>query len=152
MSCCVVKIRQDIEIDASITDVWAVVSDLGNWSSWSKWTWFEDVESRSGTTATLVVSFDGNEKLTRYAGTKIVAVDGENFFLNWRGTVPCGLFYGNHWIQLIKVTDNKTLVQHYEDFSGMLPALGIGMPYKKVERNYGLINNALKARVEANST
>mmetsp|Transcript_53991 Transcript_53991/g.96695 ORF Transcript_53991/g.96695 Transcript_53991/m.96695 type:complete len:153 (-) Transcript_53991:341-799(-) len=149
MSCSVVKIRQEIDIDASIEDVWAVVSDLANWGSWSKWTWFEDVESKSGTTATLVVSFDGDEKLKRYAGTEIVAVDGEQFFLNWCGTVPCGLFHGNHWIQLIKVTESKTLVQHYEDFSGILPALGIGMPYKKVKRNYGLINKALKAKVEA---
>jgi hypothetical protein len=34
-------------------------------------------------------------------------------------------------------------------FSGLLPILGIGLPYKKLDRNYLLMNEALKAHVEA---
>jgi hypothetical protein len=42
-----------------------------------------------------------------------------------------------------------TKIEHKEVFSGLLPILGIGLPYKKLDRNYLLMNKALKAHVEA---
>ena len=59
------------------------------------------------------------------------------------------MFNGNHWMQLKKVSETETELDHSEDFTGLLPALNLGMPFKKVERNYGLINKALKEKVES---
>ena len=40
-------------------------------------------------------------------------------------------------------------MEHNEDFTGLLPALNLGMPFVKVARNYVYINEAVKRVVEA---
>lgn len=53
-------------------------------------------------------------------------------------------------MQLTKISETETSLEHSEDFSGLLPALNLGMPFKKLEKNYALINEALKKQVEGN--
>ncbi|EOD04115.1 hypothetical protein EMIHUDRAFT_225166 [Emiliania huxleyi CCMP1516] len=142
-------IRTEIIIDASIGSVWKVVSDLRTWGEWNAWTKFEDVdENPAGTDARLLASFDGDGTWKEYA-CQILAVDHDRHFLNWAGGVPCGLFHGNHWIILTPESETRTRMEHYEDFTGLLPALNLGMPFAKVARNYVYINEAVKRVVEA---
>eukprot|EP00558_Chaetoceros_sp_UNC1202_P011722 CAMPEP_0197247620 /NCGR_PEP_ID=MMETSP1429-20130617/30074_1 /TAXON_ID=49237 /ORGANISM="Chaetoceros sp., Strain UNC1202" /LENGTH=149 /DNA_ID=CAMNT_0042708567 /DNA_START=32 /DNA_END=481 /DNA_ORIENTATION=- len=142
------KIRTSIEIDAPVKEVWSVVSDIQSFDKWSKWTKFDNVPDEPvGETTTLLASFDGNDEWKAY-DCVFNAIDGNTYLLNWSGSVPCGLFHGNHTIQLKPIDENRTHVTHNEDFSGLLPALNLGMPYAKVERNYGLMNEALKKYIE----
>lgn len=100
-----------------------------------------------GQKGTLYASFDGDDKWGTYT-TVLREVNHEEYFLNWGGGLGC-LFMANHWIQLTKTSESETHMDHFEDFSGPFPAMGIGMPFKKVARNYDLINQALKEKVEA---
>ena len=76
-------------------------------------------------------------------------MDHDRHFLNWAGGVPCGIFHGNHWIILTAESETRTRMEHNEDFTGLLPALNLGMPFAKVARNYVYINEAVKRVVEA---
>jgi hypothetical protein len=77
-------------------------------------------------------------------------VSQENHSLTWKGTVMAGgvLFSGHHTMELEKLDDQTTRLIHKERFGGLLPMLNLGLPYKTLDRNYLLMNKALKAHVE----
>lgn len=52
-------------------------------------------------------------------------------------------------MQLEKLSEGTTRLTHKEKFSGLLPLLGVGLPYKKLDSNYLKMNLALKEHVEA---
>ena len=145
----VIKIRTEIDIDANIDMVWDALMDYENWKLWSKWTHFEGIpqNAQDGTKGTLVIAYDGDEKYERFSFV-LKETSKSKYFMNWTGNIPPNLFNGNHWIQLTETSPGKTHVEHSEDFSGILPYFRIGMPFDKVERNYGLINIGLKQYVE----
>jgi len=155
----VFQIRWETEIAAPIDRVWEALLDFDSWSEWSEWTVFEGVEqpAQSGSTGTLVVHFDGKGSAEQRYPFSFKEIDGEQHLLNWHGSVLGGyLFYGNHWMRLKEgpSTDGQpmTILEHGEDMMGLLPALGLAMPYAKVRRNYKLMNEELKSFIEGNDT
>jgi hypothetical protein len=51
-------------------------------------------------------------------------------------------------MELEKIDETTTRLVHKEVFSGLLPALGMGLPYKQLKENYLKMNNAFKTYVE----
>jgi hypothetical protein len=144
-----VQIRTSIDIDAPIERVWELLLDLESWKEWSKWTVLEGLIPITGAHGTLAASFDGDDKWQRYP-MYFIEVSPEKYFLNWGGSVAGGcLFKGDHHIQLTKNKDGITHLEHNEDMTGLLPALGVGMPYAKVAENYAKMNAAFKSYVVA---
>ena len=142
------NIRHETQINASKKDVWAALVDINDWE-WNKWTKLEAKEVAEGISGKLHASYEGDDNWKTFDFTfGKVSQDS----LNWYGKIgPNGIiFSGNHVMQIETSSQdpNITTLIHYENFGGLLPALGLGLPYKLLKRNYLLMNEALKHYVE----
>ena len=136
-------------IDAPVDHVWKSLIDIDNWT-WNKWTRLIVSEPpKKGTKGTLRACPEGNDQDWKEYPFEFAEVDADTHTLAWKGEVPC-LFYGYHSMSLEKIDGTRTKLVHREDFGGLLPMIRLGLPYQKLDRNYLLMNEALKAHVERN--
>ena len=145
--------RQNIEhitdINAPIQDVWDALVDLKSWEEWNRWTTLEASEARTGVQGKLHACYNGDGKDLRTFDFAFSEVDPNKSKIVWSGRVAGGfLFKGEHSINLQFVNNSTTKLVHKESFGGLLPALGLGLPYKTLDRNYLLMNKAMKKYVE----
>jgi hypothetical protein len=148
------NIAHSTVIDAPIALVWAALVDLDDWSHWNEWTRLEAKNVETGVAGTLKASYEGNgdwESFDFYFGE----VNSDLKKLTWNGKVGPGgcLFSGRHTMQLEALNEtggdaNKCRLVHTEEFGGLLPRLGLGLPYKTLDRNYLYMNNGLKKHAE----
>jgi len=97
---------------------------------------------------TLHASFDGNG-IWKTFPFSFGEIDPARHLLSWQGAVAGGLvFSGRHHMRLETVAPGWTRLEHNEVFGGLAPLLGFGLPYKKLDRNYRLMNEALKDKCE----
>jgi len=140
-------------IEAPIQDVWKALIKVNEWS-WNKWTRLEvqfGINPATGVKGKLKACYEGNDKDWQTFDFEFAAVDPSNHLLAWQGAVAGGyLFKGYHTMKLEKVPSerNQTKLIHREVFSGLLPILKLGLPYAKLDRNYRLMNEALKEHIE----
>lgn len=140
------QIRHETDIAAPADAVWAILVDMTNWHTWNAYTTFEALEVKAGATVTLRFSVDGDGK-SQTASCTLHEVDADKLILRWGGGLG-PLLQGNHWLRLERRGSNTCRLFHGEDFTGLLPALNVGLPYAKLDRNYLLMNEALQARAE----
>mmetsp|Transcript_18795 Transcript_18795/g.54121 ORF Transcript_18795/g.54121 Transcript_18795/m.54121 type:complete len:175 (+) Transcript_18795:135-659(+) len=153
------KIEHITRIQAPIETIWSALIDVHDWS-WNKWTKLEieaSQQPKEEMQGKLRASYEGNDEWETFDFTFGEIVSGpKEYVLTWRGSVgPSGcLFRGNHSIRLVEENANHTngmkwtKLVHLEHFGGILPALGLGLPYETLDRNYLLMNEALKEFVE----
>jgi len=139
-------------IQAPIDAVWRDLFDVNDWS-WNKWTKLEAGVPTTGLKGTLRACYEGNNQDWQTFSFEFAEVDSDHHILAWKGSVgPFGgcLFRGYHSMKLesLEGEPDKTKLTHREDFGGLLPGLGLGLPYAKLDRNYRLMNEALKEHVE----
>jgi hypothetical protein len=154
------NIAHSTVIDAPIALVWAALVDLEDWSHWNEWTRLEAKTVEAGVAGTLKASYEGNgewESFDFYFGE----VNSDLHKLTWKGKVGPGgcLFSGQHTMRLEALDDaaettgddanNKCRLFHTEEFGGLLPRLGLGLPYKTLDRNYLYMNDGLKKHAES---
>jgi len=151
-----------------LKSVWNAIVDIDDWK-WNKWTRLEASKVVEGIRGKLHASYEGNDKFETFDFT-FAEVNHEDHILSWTGSLGPGgcLFRGYHSMKLelistdasdesknkMQHSDLKTNMQtiritHTEEFSGMLPFLWIGLPYKILNRNYRLMNESLKDFVES---
>jgi hypothetical protein len=143
------NIEHTTEIHAPIDKVWSELIKINEWEQWNKWTILEADSTKTGTPGKLKASFEGDGKWDTYDFI-FGQVDEEKHLLEWQGFVGGGvLFSGRHHMKLESgASPGVTKLEHKEVFGGLLPMLGIGLPYKKLDRNYLYINEAFKKHVE----
>jgi hypothetical protein len=143
------NILHETIIDAPIDKVWEALVDVDDWK-WNKWTRLESpAGAKKGQKGKLKASFEGDDTWETF-DFNFEQVDDRRHLLEWQGSVAGGLlFQGRHHMRLEVVGPNQTRLEHKEQFRGLLPALGLGLPYKTLDRNYLWMNEALKAHVEA---
>ena len=143
------NISHETIINAPVDQVWKEVIAIEDWK-WNRWTKLKAEAPTEGTKGKLLASYEGDDKWKEF-DFQFGRVSESEHLLTWMGSVgPRGcLFSGNHTMQLEVVDDSKTKLIHKEEFAGLLPKLGIGLPYKTLDRNYLLMNEALKEQVEA---
>uniref|UniRef100_A0A7S2EYC1 Coenzyme Q-binding protein COQ10 START domain-containing protein n=1 Tax=Trieres chinensis TaxID=1514140 RepID=A0A7S2EYC1_TRICV len=141
------NIEHVTEIDAPIDDVWLVLININDWN-WNAWTRLDAPSATTGVSGKLRASFDGDGTWTTY-DFRFREVDNDKHLIEWGGSVAGGmLFKGRHSMRLEEIKPGTTRLMHVEEFGGLLPAFGAGLPYRKLDRNYRLMNEALKAHVE----
>ncbi len=146
--------RKSDSIDAPIDDVWQALIDLNDWQ-WNRWTRLEaEQPPERGIKGKLHTSYAGDDHWQTFS-FEFGEVNHETHLLSWFGEVGPGgsLFRGEHSMQLQAINageDGKpqTRLIHRERFSGLLPLLRLGLPYKQLDKNYLLMNQALKEFVE----
>jgi hypothetical protein len=154
------SIRHETEIEAPIEFVWKALFDLDDWKHWNKWTLLSTrvpgTTPSEGVSGILKACYDGNDKnwqtFDLIFGEILHGDDERNKhcrLLTWRGSVAGGcIFSGHHTMFLDRMSTTHTKLIHAEVFGGVLPILGFGLPYKKLDQNYLLMNESFKAYVE----
>jgi hypothetical protein len=142
------NISHTTDIVAPIDAVWAELKDLNDWE-WNRWTKLQAENVSTGSPGVLKASYEGDDEWQTF-DFKFGEVSDEKHVLTWLGSVgPNGcLFSGHHTMQLTAVDSKTTRLHHTEEFGGLLPRLGFGLPYKTIDRNYLYMNQELKKHVE----
>ena len=142
------NISHETIIHAPIEKVWRKLVAIEDWE-WNHWTKLKAKEAREGVNGKLLASYEGNEVWEEFDFT-FGRVSQSEHLLSWFGSVgPNGcLFSGHHTMKLEAVTENQTKLLHQERFGGILPMMGLGLPYNTLDRNYLLMNESLKQTVE----
>jgi hypothetical protein len=138
-------IRTETEIDAPPAEVWAVLTDFPSYPAWNPF-----IQEASGTLAVgeiLTMRMHLGERPPQTFTPEVLAVR-ENAELRWRGTLRWQwLFSAEHLFELSRSGERTRLV-HSEQFRGVLVPL-LRKMIDETEREYLLLNAALKDRVEA---
>ncbi len=141
------KIETSLEIHADIEKIWAVLVDIDHWD-WNLWTRLEASALKPGVKGTLRASYEGDGVWKAFPFS-FGEIDATQHLLSWGGAVAGGIiFSGRHHMRLERLSETRTRLEHNERFGGLAPMLGLGLPFKKLERNYRLMNEALKRKVE----
>mmetsp|Transcript_35385 Transcript_35385/g.60111 ORF Transcript_35385/g.60111 Transcript_35385/m.60111 type:complete len:149 (-) Transcript_35385:281-727(-) len=135
-------------INAPVNDVWKELIAIDSWN-WNRWTKLKAETPAEGVKGKLLASYEGNEQWKEF-DFQFGRVSEAEYLLSWLGSVgPKGcLFSGHHAMQLEIINESQTRLIHREEFGGLLPNLGLGLPYKTLNRNYLLMNESLKNYVE----
>ena len=136
------------DIKAPIDVVWNAIFDIDCWK-WNKWTRLDAEKVEEGVKGKLKASYDGNDEWETFDFV-FGEVNSENHLIQWYGNVGPGgcLFSGCHTMRLDAINSNETRLVHFEKFGGILPALGLGLPFKTLDKNYALMNQSLKRHTE----
>jgi hypothetical protein len=140
------EISREIEIDASPEAVWAVLADTNAYPEWNPFVRRLEGDLTTGAKLEARIEAPGGRAMT-FRPTVLAAEPGRE--LRWLGRVLLpGVFDGEHSFRLEPLAGGRTRFVQSERFSGVLvrPLRGT---LAKTERGFELMNEALKARVEA---
>jgi hypothetical protein len=143
-------IKHTTDIDAPIDLAWDHLIDINHWD-WNLWTRLEATDVKAGTKGKLKANYKGDNEGWDTYDFEFGPIDEEDHIMTWFGKIGPGgcLFSAYHTMQLQKVDDRTTRLVHKESFRGLLPALGLGLPFKQLNENYLKMNEAFKIYVEA---
>lgn len=138
-----VKIERSIEINASASSVWEVLSDFDKYPEWNPFIVSAMGDIRVGGQLTNVLRNKGSEMT--FKPTILVANPGHE--LRWIGRFGFpGVVDGEHYFLIEQIDSNTVRFTQGESFSGFLvPVAG---PALDVADSFDAMNRALKERVE----
>ena len=135
----------EIDIDASIGEVWKVISALESWPSWNDVVRKMTARPSLGGKVAFRIHIDGLPGLALAA--RISEWEPEKG-LAWRGG-PKAIFSGNHYFRLEARGDDRTRFIHGEDFTGVVAALLMrGGMMDRLKTSYDRFNRSLKKHIE----
>ena len=143
-------IKHTTDLNVPVDVAWKALVDLKSWEKWNLWTVLDAPEAKKGTSGKLRACYEGNDADWQTFDFQFADVSSEKHLLAWRGSVLGGLlFSGQHHMRLMELEGGESCrLEHVEVFGGLLPMLGLGLPYKKLDRSYLLMNEALKKHLE----
>ncbi len=131
-----------IQIDASPTAVWAVLTDLGRYPEWNPLFPEASGQVAVGSRITLRAVHPVNGRVMTVKPMITVADEGAE--LRWTSSLP-GIISGEHSFVLTPADGGTHLVQT-ETVGGIL---AVAQSVARTETSFQALNQALKARVEA---
>ena len=134
------SVHNEIIIDASPEEVWAILSDTDNYDSWNPVMKLVKGELREGSKVTYQFTQD-EQSVSEITATVQQIIPYK--LLNQSGGIPIVLTYNHKYI--LEPHDNGTKVIIHEDYRGIYVNFWNPQP---VEEAYGRLNNALKEKVE----
>lgn len=140
------RVEHRIGVQAPADAIWEIVHDLGRWSEWNPTYPQAAGEVRIGNILTLTLALPGqpNQDL------KAKVLDWvPNEQLHWQLSMMGGLIRTLRYIEITPLTEVACIVDNGEIFGGLMgPSLGKRMG-RTVRRGFEAMNEALKARAEA---
>ncbi len=139
------RIQTELEIEAPVELVWALLTDFEAMSSWNPF--IKSISGKLMPSAKLSVQVSPPGKPTMRFRPTVLAVRPERE-LRWLGKLLVGgLFDGEHYFLLRPIDENRTHLVHGENFSGLLVGPLSGMLAATREGFKGM-NAALKELAE----
>jgi hypothetical protein len=134
-----------IDVAATPSDVWRVLTNFGAYSAWNPFLNKIDGEAALNAAITVHVALGGGASLPMPA-TVVDVVENEK--LVWRSeTITAGLFDRDHIITLVPSETGCTLTQS-QTFDGPIAAIAAALADGLVRRGLAQMNDALKRQVE----
>lgn len=134
------NIRTELEIDAPIEEVWAVLSDIESWESWNPVIPRIQASPRLGGGVRFEIHVPPGKPLKLAA--KFLAWE-ENREMAWGGGLP-GVVKGNHYFRLEPLNGDRCRIIHGEDFGGFVPLILLTRKrVANIEAAYSRMNEAL---------
>ncbi|MCP4123610.1 MAG: SRPBCC domain-containing protein [Bacteroidetes bacterium] len=134
-----------IEINAPIEKVWEILMDFNRYPEWNP---FIQVAGKAVVGSHLVNTMTVEGMKPQVFKPKVLVVDEAREF-RWLGKLFLkGLFDGEHYFRLEKISSHKTVLHHGEQFRGILVRLLWGMISGKTQKGFESMNAALKLRCE----
>jgi hypothetical protein len=143
------EIRTEIEIDAPVERVWAVLTDFERYGEWNPFILHAQGHPRRGERLAGTIR-PHRRKSTRFRPTVVECEPNRE--LCWLGHLGIpGIFDGKHAHRLESLTGGRTRYVQSERFRGVLvPFLG-GM-LRSTQDGFGEMSEALKSRAQARSS
>jgi hypothetical protein len=140
------EIRTEIDISASIVQVWSVLTSFDAYPSWNPFIVRAKGRPELGARLELAMRLMGSRAVTIRPE---VVVARSPYEFAWKGKLLAGgLFDGVHRFELEERGAERTRLSHSERFSGLLIPFASGL-IRKAEGAFIEMNLALKARSEA---
>jgi hypothetical protein len=140
------EILTEIEINASAEKVWSVLSDFERFPEWNPFVIKVEGKPLKGETLKIDVQLPDSLKLKF---TPEVLVAEPNKELRWVGTMPLGMFSGEHFYKIEAIDEKRSRFIHGEYFKGWFVPVIFALAGKQTEKGYLLMNEAIKKRVES---
>lgn len=147
------RLETTILINAPIMKVWKTLSDFSEYKSWNNSLLIHDQISASNIRVGDYIQLSIQPKAAKPATARVLLLEKEELKrLTWQGKLfglP-GVLIGHHCFELQPMSEEKTLVLHYEDFSGILVPFVWGSYLNKILKEVFIsFNEAAKKKCEA---
>jgi hypothetical protein len=140
------EIRTEIEIHANVSTVWNVLMNFENYPNWNPF--IKNISGEKAPGKRITVSIKPPDANGMTLKPVILKLEPNNEF-RWRGKLGIkGIFDGEHFFILERVTDDKTKFIHGEKFSGVLVAL-MSQTLNKTKKGFEFMNEAIKRECES---
>lgn len=141
------KIATAVEIDAPPAQVWGVLVDLAAYREWNPFIVEASGKVAVGEELTLSMALPGREPMTIQPRLLVVEPKRE---LRWKGKLLLpGLFDGEHVFVLTQLENDRTRLDHWERFGGLLLPIARPMVYEGTVQSFHALNAALAQRAAA---
>ncbi|GHE23706.1 SRPBCC domain-containing protein [Sphingobacterium griseoflavum] len=142
-----IHIEQQIEIQATIDQVWSVFTDFQAYEAWSPTIHFLSDPPKEGRSVKVRLLQPDGKQITMQPQVLRLSPAKE---LRWRGRLFLpGVFDGEHYFILKSLPDGSTQFIQGEHFSGVLVPLLKKMILGPTVAGFIAFNKSLKERVEA---
>ena len=140
------EIRREIEIEASVPDVWAVLTDFGSYSEWNPFVPNIEGDLAEGARLRVRIEPPGGRGLMIKPTVLLVEPERE---IRWIGRLLLpGIFDGEHRLRLDPIDERRSRFTQSERFSGLIVGAFGGL-LDRTTFGFERMNAALKDRAEA---
>jgi hypothetical protein len=140
------KITTQIEIDASVQDVWDILINFKDYSSWNPFIKHISGAASKGKRLKVIVHPEGGKAMTF---TPTILKADEPTELRWLGKLLfSALFEGEHSFILEPLENNRTRLTHSESFKGLLVPIFWKTLDTGTRAGFEAMNQALKIEAE----
>lgn len=141
------QIEVQITINAPVEVIWKVLSDFKSYPQWSPTIAEFYGEPQVGKRTKVLLIQPGS---TGIKMNPIFLKIAENKELRWKGSLFVkGLFDGEHYFLIKRISQNQSQIIQGECFSGLLIPFLKKMIHGNTKKGFELFNKALKERVES---
>jgi hypothetical protein len=138
------SIATTVDIDAPAARVWEVLVDLPAYREWNPFIVEAEGAVAVGSTLALRMALPEREPMTINPRLLVVEPQRE---LRWKGRLWLpGLFDGEHAFVLTPLENERTRLDHFENFSGLLLPVARSMVYDATVQSFHALNSALADR------
>jgi hypothetical protein len=139
------RVATSIAIAAPPGRVWQVLTDFAAYGDWNPFIRAASGDLALGGRLQVTISPPGGAPMTF---RPVVTALRPDQLLCWKGRLVLpGLFDGDHQFRLTS-TSGGTVLDHEEQFTGILPALMGDKAFARIGRGFTLMNEALRQRAE----
>jgi hypothetical protein len=139
------NLQTEIIINATPEKVWNILMDFAKYPEWNPFV--KEITGSQQVGGQLNVTLNNGKGTSVFTPT-VVSNETANVF-EWLGSIPLGLFKGQHRFAIEKINDTQVKFIHSEQFSGLLAGIIMSQIGETTRNGFIAMNKALKERAEA---